>query len=154
MATTRTARSRCRRRASPSTSSGAPPGCRSTSTECSGSGLLLPRHVDRLEALRALLDLELDELVLEQATAAFACDLRVVHEDVGPFILLDEAPPLLIVEPLHPAHCHRIASTSTLSTRPHPAGARPLRHPLQLPWQRGTLGERKCRGQQRMSDVE
>jgi hypothetical protein len=63
-------------------------------------------HVDGLQALRAFLDLELDELVLEQATATLADDLRVVDEDVGPVVLLDEAPALFVVEPLDPTDCH------------------------------------------------
>src|SRR5690606_7526538 len=65
-----------------------------------------------LESLRPLLDLELDHLVLEEAATAVARDLRVVNEDVRAVVLLDEAPALLVVEPLHLAHCHRDASTS------------------------------------------
>src|SRR6185436_2327183 len=63
-----------------------------------------------------LLDLELDGLVLEEATATVTGDLRVVNEDVGPCVLLDEPPALLVVEPLHFAHCHRMPPTSTLRT--------------------------------------
>src|SRR5437867_1792463 len=69
-------------------------------------------HVDCLQTLRPLLDFELDDLVLEETPAAFTADLRVVHEDIGAVVLLDEAPTLLVIEPLDPADCHIHASTS------------------------------------------
>src|SRR5512140_25886 len=76
----------------------------------------LAHHVDRLETLRPLLDFELDELVLEEPAAPLTRDLRVVHEHARAFLLLDEPPALLVVEPLDPSHCHRSASTSTVPT--------------------------------------
>src|SRR5215472_8602001 len=78
--------------------------------------LLAAGHVDGLQTLRPLLDLKLDNLVLEEAATPLTRDLRVVDEDVGAVVLLDEAPPLLVVEPFHPTHCHRNASTSTVAT--------------------------------------
>src|SRR5690606_1527216 len=58
----------------------------------------------------------LHRLILEQTTAAFANDLRVMNEDVRAAVLLDEAPALLVVEPLHFTHGH-VSSTSENLTR-------------------------------------
>src|SRR3954453_5329889 len=61
----------------------------------------------RLQALRALSDLELDPLVLVQGAEALRLDRRVVHEHVGPAVLLgDEAEALLAVEPLNCSQSH------------------------------------------------
>src|SRR6185437_936707 len=80
-------------------------------------GALEAVHVHRLKALGALLDLELDRLVLEQAPTPLPVDLRVVNEDVRAGLLLDETPALLVVEPLYLADCHVSSTSSLVDTR-------------------------------------
>src|SRR5689334_18538826 len=63
--------------------------------------------VRRLEALRALLHLELDLLPLGEGAEAFALDGGVVAEDVlATAVLRDEPEALRVVEPLHGASSH------------------------------------------------
>src|SRR5262249_19058544 len=86
-------------------------------------------------------------LVLEEAAPTLPLNLGVVHEDIRASVLLDEAPTLLVVEPLNASHCHRNASTSHV-TAPEQT-CHPLRGPCCLSlqsapgqarrWQRRTL---------------
>src|SRR5262249_46939006 len=87
---------------------------RSPHRELVGGGAV---HVDRLEALGAFLDLELDGLVLEETAPALPVDLRVVNEDVRAGLLLDETPALLVVEPLDLANCHVSSTSGLVKTR-------------------------------------
>src|SRR5580658_4179719 len=63
-----------------------------------------------------------------------------MNEDVRPRVLLDEAPPLLVVEPLHASHCHRMPPL--LAAACAAGGAMLLRPPGGR-----TLGDSVCRGQ-------
>lgn len=69
-------------------------------------GLFWADHIDRLKPLRSLFDLELDGLILEESTTTVSADLGIVDENVGPAVLLDEAPAFFVVEPLHFTNCH------------------------------------------------
>jgi hypothetical protein len=57
-------------------------------------------HIDGLQPLGALLDGELDPLVLAQRAEAFSLDGCVMDEDVLSSLACDEAIPLAVVEPL------------------------------------------------------
>ena len=64
-------------------------------------------HIDRLEALRALLKVEFDGLSLLEGSESVHLDGGVVHEHVGPAIRLrDEAEALLSIEPLDCSGSH------------------------------------------------
>src|SRR5579872_1312246 len=93
-----------------------------------GARAVLADDVDRLKALGPLLDFELDDLVFEQPAPAVPLNLGIVNKDVGARVLLDEPPALLIVEPLHTSHCHRIASTAIAGSVWFPC-LLPLRNP-------------------------
>src|SRR5262249_8162474 len=67
--------------------------------------------LSRLQALRALDDLEFHFLAFCQRAEAFLDDLGVMHEHVRSLLLQDEAEPLRIVEPLHFATCHLLLLT-------------------------------------------
>src|SRR5574341_887919 len=63
--------------------------------------------VRRLQALGALVDVELHLLPLGEAAEPFGLDGGVVTEDVAAAAVLgDEAEALRVVEPLHGASCH------------------------------------------------
>lgn len=70
--------------------------------------------VDGLETLGAFFDLELHLLVFDETTTSITADLRIVDEDIGACVLLDESPALFVVEPLHFAFGHD-SSTLTLT---------------------------------------
>src|SRR5512133_3321640 len=77
------------------------PGGRASSNAARCAGSDRP-DVRRLEALRALLHLELDPLPFLQAAEALRLDGGVMDEDVVPAaVLSDEAEALRVVEPLH-----------------------------------------------------
>src|SRR5687768_2317398 len=73
---------------------------------CSSGARGNASDVRRLRALGALLDVELDLVVLAQRLEAFSGDRREVDEDVRTTLLLDKAEPLRVVEPLHLALGH------------------------------------------------
>ena len=69
-------------------------------------GLFCADHIHRLKPLGSLFDLELHGLILEESTTAVSTDLRIVDENIGTTVLLDEAPAFFVVEPLHFTNCH------------------------------------------------
>src|SRR5699024_6554757 len=83
---------------------------RADCAEPSRQAVLLSSDGPNLLGLRALLalgDVELDLLPLLELAVAGALNRGVVHEHVrAAAVLLDEAEPLLGVEPLHGACCH------------------------------------------------
>src|SRR5436309_7219720 len=81
----------------------APFGARSFGSERFLDGL----YVHRLQALVALLDVELNTLSLCQRPIAVHRDLGVVDEDVLATLTLDEAVPLLVRKPFDGALCQR-----------------------------------------------
>src|SRR5262245_18380199 len=101
-------------------------------------------NVAGLRALRTVNDLELHRLALLERAETVALNGRVVDEDVGASVALDESIPLRVVEPLDlacnthrsvPACCDARASVNkdkgpkkkAASLRPFPYGARPAR---------------------------
>jgi hypothetical protein len=80
-------------------------------SRCVGSGFFVVRirgsdhlHVPGLQALLALLDLELHALVLGQGLEPIALDFAEVHEQIGAAAILgDETETLAFIEPLHGA---------------------------------------------------
>src|SRR5918911_5604065 len=85
-----------------------------------GSERFLERlDVHRLQALVALLDVELHALAFGQRPVPLHCDLRVVDEYVLPTLALDEAVPLLVREPLDGA-LSQLATPSYCKTNDGP----------------------------------
>ena len=58
-------------------------------------------NVSSPRSLFARSDLELNSLPFRKGLEALTNDRGMMHENVGPVLLLDEPIPLLIVEPLH-----------------------------------------------------
>src|ERR1700678_1873059 len=98
-------------------------------------------NVHSLEALGALLDFELDRLVLLETAVTLPLDSLVVDEDIRAILLGYEAITLLRAEPLDSASCHVPASsflsrdterrsrfsTTPLSEKDHPLGEKDQR---------------------------
>jgi hypothetical protein len=83
-----------RRRSAPISSGGTEPGAKSGSGRDSA-------HFDRLEALRPIRQVELDDLSVIEGAESVQLDGGVVHERVGnPFELGDDPEALFYVEPL------------------------------------------------------
>ena len=78
-------------------------------------------HLAGLESLGTLTDIELDGLTFDQCAKAISFDCGIVHENVFPTLLRDEAKTLQVIEPLHlsglaqrsTSYCYRNASTSS-----------------------------------------
>src|SRR4029453_12145968 len=68
----------------------------------------------RLGALRALLDVELDDLPLSKRAVASRLDRAEMHEDIFAGLRGDEAIALLGVEPLHGSNRHVPVPPSTV----------------------------------------
>src|SRR5215213_7426383 len=84
-----------------------PPGCVGRAWPCARGRRSDGADVRGLRTLLALLDVELDALVLLQRAIARRLNGGEVDEDVGvPTVGGDEAVALLAVEPLHGALCH------------------------------------------------
>src|ERR1700722_20656248 len=105
-----------------------------------------PRDVLGFCALRVFDDLKLHGLTLGQCFESFTLDGRKVNEYVRSALLLDEAEPLLFIEPFHSAACHVLLPPSgmllarkftlnslwgeslwKIKNRAYPLGASPVR---------------------------
>src|SRR5262245_6288381 len=101
------------------------------SNQCWRSALGDFPDVRRLQALRALHDVELDLLTLRKATETLGHDRSVVHEHVGRPVASNEAKPLCVVEPLHGAFFHRHDFLAENSRVRLGAGPPPLERPAE-----------------------